>query len=48
VAVLLQTELKNTAERFAARPAYRPLTKFERRGLKLGHAVRDIVFRRPG
>lgn len=48
VDVLLQTDLRNTAERFAARPAYRPLTKFERRGLKLGHAVRDIVFRRAG
>jgi tRNA (guanine-N7-)-methyltransferase len=47
VDVLQQTELENTVERFAARPAYRPLTKFERRGLKLGHAVRDIVFRRP-
>jgi len=37
--------LANTAEGFAPRPAYRPLTKFEARGLKLGHAVRDIVFR---
>ena len=37
-------ELKNTAARFAPRPEYRPLTKFERRGLRLGHAVRDIVF----
>ena len=46
--VLAQTELENTAERFAPRPAYRPLTKFERRGLALGHGVYDIVFRRPG
>jgi len=38
--------LANTAEAFAPRPAYRPLTKFERRGLRLGHAVRDLVFRR--
>jgi tRNA (guanine-N7-)-methyltransferase len=36
--------LKNTDKNFAPRPAYRPLTKFERRGLRLGHAVRDIVF----
>jgi tRNA (guanine-N7-)-methyltransferase len=36
--------LKNTDENFASRPAYRPLTKFERRGLRLGHVVRDIVF----
>jgi tRNA (guanine-N7-)-methyltransferase len=39
-------ELENTAASFAARPAYRPLTKFERRGLKLGHAVHDVVYRR--
>lgn len=31
---------------YAQRPAYRPLTKFEARGLKLGHGVWDIVFRR--
>ncbi len=36
----------NTAGRghFAARPDYRPLTKFERRGQRLGHAVWDLVF----
>jgi tRNA (guanine-N7-)-methyltransferase len=38
--------LANTAPGYAQRPAYRPLTKFERRGLRLGHAVWDIVFRR--
>ena len=38
--------LANTAEGFAPRPATRPETKFERRGLKLGHGVWDIVFRR--
>jgi len=38
--------LENTATDYAPRPAYRPLTKFEERGLKLGHAVRDLVFRR--
>ena len=31
---------------FAPRPAWRPQTKFETRGLKLGHGVHDIVFRR--
>lgn len=31
---------------FAPRPPYRPLTRFENRGLKLGHEVRDLVFRR--
>lgn len=31
---------------FAPRPAYRPLTKFERRGVALGHAVFDLLYRR--
>jgi len=38
--------LANTAEAFAPRPTTRPETKFERRGLKLGHGVWDIVFTR--
>jgi tRNA (guanine-N7-)-methyltransferase len=38
--------LNNSADAYAPRPAYRPLTKFEARGLKLGHAVRDLIFRR--
>ncbi len=38
--------LANTAEGFAPRPAYRPQTKFESRGLRLGHGVWDVVFRR--
>lgn len=29
---------------YAPRPAERPLTKFERRGLRLGHAVYDLDF----
>ncbi len=40
--------LENTAPGFAPRPDYRPLTKFENRGLKLGHGVWDLVFRRRG
>jgi tRNA (guanine-N7-)-methyltransferase len=36
--------LRNTAEGYAPRPAYRPLTKFENRGIKLGHGVWDLVF----
>ncbi len=36
----------NTASKFAERPDYRPLTKFERRGLSLGHAVWDLLFQR--
>ena len=31
---------------WAPRPDYRPLTKFEARGLRLGHGVRDLVFSR--
>lgn len=38
--------LENTADGFAPRPAHRPVTKFEQRGLDLGHEVRDLVFRR--
>ena len=34
------------AEGFADKPEYRPLTKFENRGLKLGHGVWDLVFER--
>ncbi len=36
--------LCNSAEGYAPKPAYRPLTKFENRGLKLGHGVWDVVF----
>jgi len=40
--------LANTAADFAPRPDYRPQTKFESRGLRLGHGVWDVVFtRRP-
>ena len=38
--------LANTADGFAQRPEYRPLTKFENRGLNLGHGVWDLIFRR--
>jgi tRNA (guanine-N7-)-methyltransferase len=38
--------LANTADGFAPRPAMRPLTKFEARGLKLGHGVWDLLFTR--
>ncbi len=38
--------LENTATGYAPRPAYRPLTRFETRGLRLGHGVRDLVFRK--
>jgi tRNA (guanine-N7-)-methyltransferase len=41
--------LRNTAvdaSGYAPKPAYRPLTKFENRGIKLGHGVWDVVFER--
>ena len=45
---VLQQEplLENTVQDYAPKPDYRPLTKFENRGIKLGHGVWDIVFRR--
>jgi len=39
--------LKNTADGFAPRPQWRPVTKFEQRGLKLGHGVWDLLFEKP-
>jgi tRNA (guanine-N7-)-methyltransferase len=41
-----EPQLLNTAEGFAPKPDWRPLTKFEARGLGLGHGVWDLVFRR--
>ena len=38
--------LSNSAQGFAPQPDYRPLTKFENRGLRLGHGVWDVVFTR--
>ena len=31
---------------YAQRPEYRPVTKFENRGLRLGHGVWDLVFKK--
>jgi tRNA (guanine-N7-)-methyltransferase len=41
-----QEKLTNTAATggFCERPAYRPLTKFEQRGIRLGHGVWDLIF----
>ena len=41
-----EPSLVNSAEAYAPRPAWRPLTKFEQRGLKLGHGVWDLLFTR--
>lgn len=38
--------LVNSAQDYAPKPDYRPETKFERRGIDLGHGVWDLVFRR--
>jgi len=38
--------LRNTVADYAPRPDTRPLTKFEQRGIRLGHGVWDLVFRR--
>lgn len=38
--------LCNSAQEYAPQPGYRPLTKFENRGLRLGHGVWDLVFLR--
>jgi tRNA (guanine-N7-)-methyltransferase len=40
--------LKNTSlsQDYCERPDYRPLTKFEQRGLRLGHGVWDLIFRK--
>ena len=37
-------DLKNTVEDYAPKPDYRPGTKYEARGIRLGHGVWDLVF----
>lgn len=37
-------DLKNTATDYAPKPSYRPNTKYEERGKRLGHGVWDIIF----
>lgn len=41
-----EATLANTAKDYSPRPGYRPLTKFEKRGLRLGHGVWDLIFTR--
>lgn len=41
-----EPQLVNTVADYAPRPDTRPLTKFEQRGIRLGHGVWDLVFRR--
>jgi tRNA (guanine-N7-)-methyltransferase len=40
-----EPQLQNTSEGYAPRPDWRPLTKFEHRGMKLGHGVWDLMFK---
>ncbi|TXI96972.1 MAG: tRNA (guanosine(46)-N7)-methyltransferase TrmB [Neisseriales bacterium] len=35
---------QSTSSDYVPRPDYRPLTKFENRGMKLGHGVWDLIF----
>jgi tRNA (guanine-N7-)-methyltransferase len=42
-----EASLVNTTDGYSPRPAWRPQTKFEARGLKLGHGVWDLLFSRP-
>jgi tRNA (guanine-N7-)-methyltransferase len=39
-----EPNLANTSYGYATRPDWRPLTKFEQRGMKLGHGVWDLLF----
>lgn len=41
-----ETSLINNNKDYAQRPTSRPLTKFEQRGIKLGHQVWDLILRR--
>jgi tRNA (guanine-N7-)-methyltransferase len=48
--MLSDTRFKNLGDEYgyARRPAYRPATRFENRGVKLGHGVWDLVFENIG
>lgn len=36
----------STTNEYSERPDYRPMTKFENRGLRLGHGVWDLIFKK--
>ena len=47
--MMAEPTMENTgtlADGYSQRPSYRPITKFENRGIKLGHGVWDLVFRK--
>jgi tRNA (guanine-N7-)-methyltransferase len=39
-------QLQSKQAGYVERPAYRPITKFENRGIKLGHGVWDLVYKK--
>jgi tRNA (guanine-N7-)-methyltransferase len=39
-------DLESTHPGYAERPSYRPITKFENRGIRLGHGVWDLIYRK--
>jgi tRNA (guanine-N7-)-methyltransferase len=39
-------DLEDNHPGYAERPSYRPITKFENRGIRLGHGVWDLVYRK--
>jgi tRNA (guanine-N7-)-methyltransferase len=39
-------QLKSKQAGYVERPTYRPITKFENRGIKLGHGVWDLVYKK--
>ncbi|GIG58538.1 tRNA (guanine-N(7)-)-methyltransferase [Longispora fulva] len=41
-------ELVNAFEGYAPRPEHRPLTNFEKRGIKQGRRIFDLIYRRTG
>jgi len=41
-----EAQLTNSVAGYATKPSWRPETKFERRGLRLGHGVWDLMFLR--
>ena len=40
------SKIENTADGYAPKPDYRPGTKYEARGKRLGHGVWDLVFKK--
>jgi tRNA (guanine-N7-)-methyltransferase len=49
IAIMAQAGFVNLAGQahYSPRPCWRPVTRYEQRGLRLGHQVRDLVYARP-